>query len=216
MFEVLNMLVNNGSAKNVEISYVTNGTKTPEQLKELWPHFRKVRINVSVEGTGTLYRYIRGSDVQSIEDLEKNLYWFDQFDNVQGHFSTAISIYNIFDLQNVADWQERVTSNLKHWKTEVANRTSDNPYWYERPNQFQLMVTKPKYLDPNNLPPHLKQRVIDGWDKNYHLLDELKNKLTDTNYEVEQWELFKKFTKELDKLRGTNVLEYIPQLKGEF
>jgi hypothetical protein len=38
----------------------------------------------------------------------------------------------------------------------------------------------------------------------------------DTNYDEKQWELFKHFTRELDKIRGTDVLEYIPQLEGEF
>ena len=30
-----------------------------------------------------------------------------------------------------------------------------------------------------------------------------------------EWKLFKQFTRELDRIRGTNVLEYIPQLEGE-
>ena len=44
MYEVLQMLVNNGRL-NVELGYVTNGTKTPERLKELWPHLKKIGLN---------------------------------------------------------------------------------------------------------------------------------------------------------------------------
>ncbi len=216
MFEVLQMLVDNGSAPNVELGYVTNGTKTPERLKDLWPHFKKITLNISVEATGLLYRYIRGSHIQSIENLERNLHWLDQFDNVNGNFSVAVSTYNIFDLQNLADWQEHVTTNLTQWRTEIASRTSDSPYWYEKPNQFVDIVSKPQYLDPKNMPPHIKQRVIDAYDKDYHVLEEIKNKMYDTNYDEKQWELFKHFTRELDKIRGTDVLEYIPQLEGEF
>ena len=133
----------------------------------------------------------------------------DQFDNIKGHFSVAISTYSIFDLQNLADWIERVTSNLKQWKTEIANRTSDSVHWYEKPNQFQIMVVTPRYLDPNNMPPHIKKRVVETWDKKYHLLDELRNRMTVTDYSEKQWKLFKQFTNELDKMRGTNVLDYI-------
>ena len=32
----------------------------------------------------------------------------------------------------------------------------------------------------------------------------------------DQWELFKNFTRDLDDIRNTNVLDYIPQLEGEF
>ena len=216
MYEVLQMLVNNGSAPNVELGYVTNGTKTPEHLKDLWPHFKKVTLNVSIEATGKLYQYIRGSNTQTIEQLEQNLHWYDQFDNIKGHFSVAISTYSIFDLQNLADWIERVTSNLKQWKTEVANRTSDSVLWYEKPNQFQILVVDPPYLNPNNVPPHIKQRVIDCWDKKYHLLDELRNRMLVQEYDENKWQLFKQFTRELDNMRGTNVLDYIPQLEGEF
>tara|TARA_S200000501_G_scaffold194778_1_gene183471 strand:+ start:111 stop:1373 length:1263 start_codon:yes stop_codon:yes gene_type:complete len=216
MYEVLQMLVDNGSAPNVELGYVTNGTKTPERLKELWPHFKKVTLNISIEATGKLYQYIRGSETQTIEQLEQNLHWYDQFENVKGHFSVAISTYSIFDLQNLADWIERVTSNLKQWKTEVANRTSDSVHWYEKPNQFQIMVVTPRYLDPNNMPPHIKKRVIETWDKKYHLLDELLKKMYNDDYDAHQWELFKQFTINLDKMRNTNVLDYIPQLEGEF
>ena len=215
MFEVLKMLVANGSAKNVELGYVTNGTKTPEQLMELWPHFKRITLNVSVEATDKLYQYIRGSTVQTIEDLERNLHWYDQFDNVKGHFSISVSIYNIFDLQNLANWIERTTIDLKHWKTEIADRLSDSKTVYERPHTFQILVTKPAYLCINNMPPHLKQRAIDCWDGMYHSLDALREALTRPEYDKNQWKLFKQFTRELDRIRGTNVLQYIPQLEGE-
>ena len=119
-------------------------------------------------------------------------------------------------MQNLADWIERVTSNLKQWKTEVANRTSDSVHWYEKPNQFQILVVDPPYLNPNNMPPHIKQRVIDCWDKKYHLLDELRNRMLVQEYDENKWQLFKQFTRELDNMRGTNVLDYVPQLEGEF
>jgi radical SAM protein with 4Fe4S-binding SPASM domain len=215
MFEVLQMLVDNGSAGNVELGYVTNGTKTPERLKSLWPKFKKVTITVSVEATGQLYQYIRGSNTQTILQLEQNLHWYDQFDNVTGHFSVAVSTYNIFDLQNLAEWIERVTGNLKHWKTQIANRTSDRVDRYEKPNQFQILVVDPPYLNPNNMPAHVKQRVLESWDKKYHLLDELRERMLVTEYDLHAWQLFQQFTVQVDRLRGTDVLDYLPQLKGE-
>ena len=57
-------------------------------------------LNVSVEATGDLYGYIRGGNIQNISQLEKNIKWFDQFDNLKGQFTHCVSIYNVFDLQN--------------------------------------------------------------------------------------------------------------------
>tara|TARA_X000001036_G_C20671186_1_gene802536 strand:+ start:504 stop:1886 length:1383 start_codon:yes stop_codon:yes gene_type:complete len=216
MFEVLEMLVANDSAPNVTLGYTTNGTRVPEKLKKLWPHFKRVILNISIEATGDLYQYIRGSNVQTIEQLEQNLKWYDQFDNISGNFSIAISIYNIFDLQNLADWIEQVTLDLDHWWYMKANRTSDSPNWYEKPNQFVDIVSKPAYLDINNMPPHIKQRVLDKWDGNYHSMDYIRTALENPKYKEKEWELFKHFTRELDRIRGTNVLDYIPELEGEF
>ena len=66
------------------------------------------------------------------------------------------------------------------------------------------------------MPPHIKQRVIDCWDKKYHLLDELRERMLVQKYNQNKWQLFKQFTRELDKMRGTNILDYIPELEGEF
>ena len=66
------------------------------------------------------------------------------------------------------------------------------------------------------MPPHIKKRVLETWDKKYHLLDELRERMLVQEYDEHKWKLFKQFTRELDKLRGTNILDYIPQMEGEF
>ena len=216
-YDVLRMLIANGASKNVELGYVTNGTKNPPELEELWPYFKRINLNISIESAKPgLYEYFRGGNIQTIDQLEDSIYWFDQFDNVKGHFAISISIYNIFDLQDLADWIERVTSGSKQFKTLIANRTSDHKNRYERPNNFSSVVTNPAYLDPNNMPPHIKQRVLDRWNKNYHSMDYLRDSMKRTKYDEYQWQLFKQYTTELDKIRKQSVLDHIPELVGEF
>ena len=70
MYEILQFLIDLDYAKNIIIGYSTNGTKTPESLKDLWPHFKRVVLNVSVEATGDLYGYIRGGKYKTFQ-LEK-------------------------------------------------------------------------------------------------------------------------------------------------
>ena len=67
-----------------------------------------------------------------------------------------------------------------------------------------------------NMPPHLKQVVLDKWDGDYHSMDHLRDALGNHKYSEEKWQLFKQFTRELDRIRETNVVEYIPELEGEF
>ena len=47
-------------------------------------------------------------------------------------------------------------------------------------------------------------------------LDFMRENLHKTKYKEDQWQLFKNFTRDLDDIRKTNVLDYIPQLEGEF
>ena len=66
------------------------------------------------------------------------------------------------------------------------------------------------------MPPHIKQRVLDRWNKNYHSMDYLRDSMKRTKYDEYQWQLFKQYTTELDKIRKQSVLDHIPELVGEF
>lgn len=205
MYDFLEYLVEWGYAPNITIAYTTNGTKTPERLKTLWPKFKQVKLVISVEGTGKLYEYIRGGDVQSIDQLVENIHWFDQFDNLKGSFNSAIQIYNIFDLNNLLEWfRDRVKASDK---------------WHRDPDTFKFdcLVSSPHYLDINIMPDKLKQRAIDIIDsKNYKSLQTIRNSLTKSSYDSFNWGLFVDFTKNLDKMRGTSVVDVVPELKEYF
>jgi len=205
MYDFLEYLVEWGYAPNITIAYTTNGTKTPERLKELWPKFKRVKLVISVEGTGKLYEYIRSGNVQSIDQLVENIHWFDQFDNLRGSFNSAIQIYNIFDLNNLLEWfRDRVNASKK---------------WHTDPNTFKFdcLVTSPRYLDINIMPDELKQRAIDIMDeKKYSSLKTIRNSLTKSSYDEKQWNLFRSFTTDLDLMRGTDIKQVVPELKDYF
>ena len=205
MYDFLEYLVEWGYSKNIMIAYTTNGTKTPERLKTLWPKFKKVKLTISIEGTGKLYEYIRGGEIQTQEQLLENIHWFDQFDNISGSFNSAIQIYNIFDLNNILEFM-RDTVNA-----------SDK--WHNDPDTFKFdcMVTEPKYLDITIMPNVLKQKAIDIIDeKNYKSLNVIKNSLLNSNYNDSEWKNFIDYTKILDNMRNTSIKDVVPQLESYF
>ena len=76
-FRILDMLKPYG--KNIEIKYATNGTtlglSKGRTIHEYWPHFRSVAVNVSLDGIGDVYEYIRGNAnwnevVQNIKEIQ--------------------------------------------------------------------------------------------------------------------------------------------------
>ena len=54
-------------------------------------------------------------------------------------------------------------------------------------NPFQILVVD----HFESICPHIKQRVIDCWDKKYHSLDELRNRMLVQEYDENKWQLFK-------------------------
>ena len=76
-YRILDMLKPYGA--NIELKYATNGTtlgiKGGRTVHEYWPHFRSVAVNVSLDGTGDVYNYIRGNSdwnavVQNIREIQ--------------------------------------------------------------------------------------------------------------------------------------------------
>jgi MoaA/NifB/PqqE/SkfB family radical SAM enzyme len=206
MYDFLEYLVSWGYASNITIAYTTNGTKTPERLKELWPKFKKVKLVISVEATGKLYEYIRGGDVQSIDSLKDNIHWFDQFNNLNGSFNSAIQIYNIFALPKLLEWFRDTVNASKKWHTD--------------PNTFKFdcLVVNPPYLDINIMPNSLKNKAISIIEeKNYKSLGVIKSALQKKNtFNDYNWKLFIDFTKQLDKMRHTDIKEVVPELQEYF
>lgn len=57
--DLLTRLVESGHAGHVALRYVTNGTRVPARAAELWPHFERVGLQVSLDGIGPRFEYLR-------------------------------------------------------------------------------------------------------------------------------------------------------------
>jgi sulfatase maturation enzyme AslB (radical SAM superfamily) len=83
-YRILDMLKPYGH--QIEIKYATNGTtlgiKGGRNIHDYWPHFRSVAVNVSLDGVGEVYNYIRGNsdwnqvvaniqEIQSISNISR-------------------------------------------------------------------------------------------------------------------------------------------------
>ena len=205
MIPFLKKLIEWGYAEQIQITYVTNGTQTPDELKDVWPKFKKLVVRFSFEGTGKLYSYIRGGSF-TIEDLENNIEnYFSKFPNIQMGVSPTVSIYNIFDLKNCYEWLKKMTDLYPEHFTYVDG-------WH-----FHNVVTSPMYLSTTIMPRELREMAA----KRIENIDSFKNfyesLLTDhKGHEKAYWNTFINFTKDLDKLRNQNVTDYIPELKRYF
>jgi MoaA/NifB/PqqE/SkfB family radical SAM enzyme len=186
--KILERLINLGISKNITVDVTTNGTIVDEEFHRLAKEFGHTKWTVSVEGVGKLYDYIRGGKNHPFEELESNLKYFELFDRVI--IAVTVMTYNISQLHKISDWYNTVRKN--------------NYSIY-----FNNVVATPAYLNPSILPNDIlaRARDLNNIDSiNYSQNKELAHLLP----------TFISFTRDLDQLRNTNVLEVCPELRSLF
>ena len=122
-----------------------------------------------------------------------NNFTFEQLNENLKHYNfdrviiaVTVMAYNIAHLDKIQTWYDNVKQ--KHWSI-----------------YFNNVVVQPSYLNPRVLPNSI--------------LDAITNKIEGINYtnnEMNDTDLFVRYTKDLDKIRKTNVLNYCPELSSLF
>jgi sulfatase maturation enzyme AslB (radical SAM superfamily) len=101
-YRILDMLKPYGA--NIEIKYATNGTtlgiSKGRTVHDYWTHFRSVAVNVSIDGIGPVYEYIRGNGdwcevVQNIQIIKA----IPNINRVVG--AVAVQISNVLTLDEM-------------------------------------------------------------------------------------------------------------------
>ena len=214
--KVLEMLVDWGLAPQITLDISTNGTVVSPEIIRLMSHFKQIDLYISVDGAGELYRYIRGGDKFSINDLEKNLFAFREVPQLTPMFTVAVSIYNIFKLDEIWNWFETVY------------RTGDEI-------TFSNAVVRPPYLNFQSLPEAMKKKALQKLENSrilegpHHsgrrLLGDSGKQLIRASLQKEIFSLEQKqkliqqfcdFNQELDRWRGTQLLDMVPELSPLF
>lgn len=104
-YRILDMLAPYG--ENIEIKYATNGTVTGikggRTIHDYWPKFKKVSVNVSIDGIHDVYEYIRGNG--NFGEVEENIKVFKSFPNVNYIVGACtVQAGNIMQLPDIIDY----------------------------------------------------------------------------------------------------------------
>lgn len=114
-FEILEECVRRDYAKNIRLSYVTNGTVLPKKVKTLWDKFKNVTVMLSMDGVGKEFEYMRHPGKWS--DFNANTQQFRQMlhDNIIQQLGVCYtaSALNFLNLINTHLWAQ--DNNLPVW-----------------------------------------------------------------------------------------------------
>lgn len=204
--EYIKKIVTTGKSSDVELIFTTNATNINKEFRNLGKNFKSVSYNVSIDGVGDLARYIRyPSDWQTIERNLKDI-------GEGVSFNTTIQWLNMTRLDEIFDY-------IKNCGIPFGG------VWFQ-------LVTDPHYLDPINAPKFMKEKCISDIndflnssflnDSKYNdiLTGQLKTSLIETKNFLTKNLDHVKYVKEflqrmeiLDRLRGQNLFEVLPELK---
>jgi MoaA/NifB/PqqE/SkfB family radical SAM enzyme len=213
---ILEWFVDNGLSENIILDISTNATVFDDRFKQIFTKFKAVELMISIEATDELYSIIRGGKY-SWDDLNNNLDEFYSIPNVMITFAVTVMITNIFNLDKIWEW-------FTEHHIEKASLSLTN------------VVVKPDYLNIAYMPDTLKKLALEkiknipskvNWPKQFrHIdspvyrtgIDDIVNGLgleVSTEDQEKYWGYFLDYTADLDKLRDTDTLAYIPEIKDE-
>ena len=105
--QLLQHYVDRGRAQDITLHYTTNASVFPDQRWwQLWQHFKEVDLQISIDGVGSRYEYIRypGNWTELVNNVEQ--YIQRQNNNVRLSVSHTVSAYNIYYLDEFFAWCE--------------------------------------------------------------------------------------------------------------
>ena len=116
-FDMLQGMVDRGIASQVEIHYNTNGTHYPEKAEAIWQHFKTVEIAFSIDDLGQRFEYQRSNAVWSevMTNLDRFRALRSRHKNIQLQVCSTVNIFNVWHLDELAEWIDRQDFNFIYW-----------------------------------------------------------------------------------------------------
>lgn len=211
--EILQWFVDAGLSHKINLDISTNATVFNDEFRILFAQFKHVELMVSVEATDKLYSVIRGGE-HSWSEVNDNIEKFYEIENLEMVFAVTVMITNVFDLPNVWEWFN------KYHATRASISMSN-------------VVVSPAYLNIANMPSQLKQQALKKlqdipseayWPEgSYHAeefeyqtgIDDIRRGLSNPEHDDVMWRHYLSYTRDLDRLRGTNTPDLIPEIFNE-
>ena len=116
-FDLLQRLVNQGIAGNIEIHYNTNGTQWPVHAEDIWKHFKTVEIAFSIDDVESRFEYQRTNAIWNtvVENIEKFKQMRSRQPNIQLQVCSTVNIFNVYYLEELANWIQQQSFDFIYW-----------------------------------------------------------------------------------------------------
>jgi MoaA/NifB/PqqE/SkfB family radical SAM enzyme len=191
--QLLAHYIQTGQAKDISIHYTTNVTVYPDHdWWELWKHFKEIDMQLSIDGIGLQYEYIRypANWPTVLSNIHRYLDQQRLLNNFRLSVSHTVSAYNIYYLDEFFTWC----------------------YTIGLPRPWLGRVHKPAHMRPSVWTTPAKEYIINKLQSSQHLdVKQWAVLLTNTD----DSNLFKDFKEKMqihDQYRSLNFAKTFPDL----
>lgn len=221
----LEEIIRQGYADKILVRYNTNGLLVDDEIIDLWKKFKKVKVGFSIDAVGDRNYYIRYPSDWDI--IVKNLHLLDDTpENIHVSIATAIQIFNIKHLPELAKW--KIQQNFK--KVNFTNLIGGIEAGGGILNMHLLYI--PTFLSIRVLPPKDKDEVRklfgefanwlyinyrqdeDYWKKNPYGWKRWQAVLDfmDSDDHSDQLKSFQEYVTNMDLIRNIDSKKIFPEL----
>lgn len=209
-YRILDMLAPYGD--QIEIKYATNLTmlgKKNRTVWEYWPKFKSVAVNVSIDGIGTSYEYIRGN--ASWAELINNIRQIQTIPNISRIVgAVAVQVSNVLVLDKMIEYFLDdlgivFYTNMVKYPDVLSIQTLPAPLKdlaHERLEAVKGKLSEFKLCKEHSILIELTLGQING----------VQNFLR-ANDASDLWPKCVEFNRRLDKTRNQNFTEITPEFK---
>lgn len=207
-FQFLEFLVEKDYSKNITLKFHSNLAVLPRKFMDIWPKFKRVRPNLSIDGIGSTYEYIRYPSKWNV--VAQNI---DDLLDLAKRMDLIIDIHTVFSTFNA----HGVPDLIKYF-TKYANDTK-----YISPFPYFIWVQDPPHANVQSMPVEVKDQIqkdcldainkyeeyfMDPWSvEKIELLKANVKLMKEQNLDPK---IFYKFTEAQDSLRPLKGPEVIP------
>lgn len=213
-FAFLSELVDAGLSRQVKLRYTTNLTVLPALARSLWPQFRRVKVNVSLDGVNEVNDYIRFPS--RFAQVVANLRRLDQMPSpVHISISTTVSVLNVFYLTDLLRW--KLEQGFSRVNCE-AHEPLLNIHLLHQPDYLSVQILSASAKSAVQKRFADFQKWLAKWSRSAELSAAAERLLTSVTRYMQAADLsarqthFLEITAKLDKLRGQDARLALPEL----
>lgn len=184
-----------------ELVINTNCTTLTPQFKQRIQGFQNVTFIVSIDGVGEVNDYIRSNSKWSI--IVENLRWLCQ-QGFSVSLNTVVSVYNAARLHEIFEWLDQEFPDMAvNLAAAVSPDRLLDPLYHPRHDLVQESVTKALTTRSVNNGPNSRQWLLS-------FSQQMKNH----EHDMTAYQIFSDYNHQLDRHRGTDLAQSLPEFKG--